>query len=70
MKELQAEHVKLYAVTDRSWLGVYSGSTGGGIPGGEAPRWSSCVEKGMDHETLRWEALGDPGGAGGTASPS
>lgn len=55
--KLQAEHLKLYAVTDRSWLGrcTLAQQVEESLAGGAT--MVQLREKGMDRETLRWEAL-------------
>ena len=55
--KLQTEHLKLYAVTDRSWLGerTLARQVEESLAGGAT--MVQLREKGMDRETLRREAL-------------
>ena len=55
--KLQTEHLKLYAVTDRSWLGerTLARQVEESLAG--APRWSSCGRRGWTVRHLRREAL-------------
>ena len=55
--KLQTEHLKLYAVTDRSWLGerTLAQQVEESLAGGAT--MIQLREKGMDRETLRREAL-------------
>ena len=68
--KLQTEHLKLYAVTDRSWLGerTLARQVEESLAGGAT--MVQLREKGMDRETLRRRPWRSGQCAGDTAFPS